>query len=119
MAGKAGLVQDVPFAGFVREHGILDFRAVELTLDPEQNRSIRITMALGGQAKVGVLTFFVPAAAETVTLAGDGTLGARLRAHLMDAPAGMQAILTRFNHPLKRVLALRVGDVLAINPKIV
>ena len=46
MAGEAGLVQDVPFAGFVHEHGILDLRAVELTLDREQNRSIRVTMAL-------------------------------------------------------------------------
>ena len=60
----------------------------------------------------------MPAAAETVTLADDGTLGARLRALLMDAPARMQAILTQFKHPLKRVLALRVGDVLAINPKL-
>ena len=41
-------------------------------------------MALGGAAKVGVPTLFVPSAAETVTLAGDGTLGALLRAHLMD-----------------------------------
>jgi len=114
--GEAGLAQKVPFAGFVCEHGSLGLRAVELTLDPGQYRSIRITMALSEEAKVGVLTFFLPAAAETVTLAGDGTLGARLRAHLTEAPAGMQAILTRFNHPLQRVLALCVGDVLAINP---
>jgi flagellar motor switch protein FliM len=113
-AGEAGLAQKVAFAGFVREHGSLGLRAVGLTLDPGQYRSIRITMAHGGEAKVDVLTFFVPSAAETVTLAGDGTLGARLRAHVMDAPAGMQAILTRFNHPLERVLALRVGDVLEI-----
>lgn len=116
VAGEAGLAADVPFSGFVREHGILDLRAVELTLDPGQYRSMRITMALGDDAKIGVLTVFVPAAAAAWGGADGGTLGARLRPHLMDAPAGMQAILTRFQHPLKKVLALKVGDVLPIDP---
>jgi len=116
VAAEAGLAQDVPFSGFVRERGIMDLRAVELTLDPGKYRSMRITMALGGDAKIGVVTFFVPAVGGATKASSDGTLGARLRPLLMDAPAGMQAILTRFNHPLERVLALRVGDVLPINP---
>lgn len=116
VAGEAGLGRDVPFSGFVREHGILDLRAVELTLDPGKYRSMRITMALGDDAKIGVMTFFVPATGGA-RAADEGTLGARLRPHLMDAEAGMQAILTRFEHPLGRVLALRAGDVLPIDPR--
>ncbi len=117
VAGEAGLARDVPFSGFVREHGILDLRAVELTLDPGKYRSMRITMAFGDDAKVGVMTFFVPASGGARSLADEGTLGTRLRPHLMDAEAGMQAILTRFEHPLKQVLALRAGDVLPIDPR--
>ena len=115
VAAETGLSGDVPFTDFVREHGVLDLRAVELTLDPGQYRSMRITMALGDDAKIGVMTFFVPAH-EAGGDVEHGSLAARLRPHLMEAEASMDAVLTRIEQPLQKVLTLKVGDVLTLDP---
>ncbi len=116
-ADETGLARDVPFHGYIREHGILGRRAVELTLDPGQYRSMRIAMVLGGEAKTGAVTFFVPVREGRAQVSGEDTLGARLRPHLMGAPAAMEAVLARINQPLERVLAFAVGDVLPIAPQ--
>ncbi len=116
-ADEAGLSADVPFHGYAREHGILGLRAVELTLDPGQYKSMRITISLGGDAKTGALTFFAPASRGGGPTAGEASLGIRLRPALMNAPAEMQAILARVQQPLSKVLGFKLGDVVPVDAK--
>ena len=114
-AEVAEIAQELPFYGYARQHGMLGLRAVELTLDPGEYQSLRVTMSLGGGAKTGALTFYLPAwAGISGRLPVTGSLGEELRSNIADAPAVMEAILARVDEPLERVLGFQEGDVISV-----
>ena len=112
-ASEQGLVEELLTTGFTRDPGRLDLRAVELTLDPGQYRLLRVTMAFGADAKLGTLSFYAPLLAASGDDFGE-TLGRQLRAHLLDAPVELTAVLTRAPRSLDKILSLRAGDVLPV-----
>ncbi len=114
-ASAQGLASELLTNGYARVDGMLDLRAVELTLDRGQYRSLSVTMALGGDAKVGTLSFYAPASAASRDDEPGGTLGQQLRPHLLDAPVEMTAILARASRSLDEVMSLAVGDVFQVS----
>ena len=74
-------------------------------------------MGLGGEAKVGALTFFVPASGAGTQTKAVTSIGARLRPHILNAPAAMNAILARVNQPISKVMAFKKGDIVPIDAK--
>lgn len=114
-AKQQGVADALPIAGFTREQGLLGLRAVELTLDPGRYNRLRIAISLGGGAKIGTLSYFVPASLARVGGMSEDALGPKLRPHLMEAPVEMDVILTRLEKPLGEAMNFAAGDVIAIN----
>lgn len=115
---EQGLADELLTDGYLRSDGLLDMRAVDLTLDPGQYRSLVVKMALGGKGKTGTLSFFAP---KSATSSGDesrGTLGRQLWAHLLDAPVEMTAVLTRTSRTLDEIMSLKAGDVFPVSSEL-
>lgn len=116
LSDEQGLARELLYHGFVRQVGILDLRAVRLSLDPGNYASMRITLALGGGARTGCLHFFVSTGARVGVQESKRTLGGKIRPHVLSANALMQVVLTRVEEPLERVLAFKTGDLVEIDP---
>ncbi len=111
---EQGLAHELLTDGYIRSDGLLDLRAVDLILDPGQYRSLVVKMALGGEGKVGTLSFFAPKSAVSGGDEPSGTLGRQLWAHLLDAPVELMAVLTRASRGLDEIMALKSGDVFPV-----
>ncbi len=120
-ASKIAREQDVAesliILDYERQPGALGLRAVELTLDPGDYRSLRVTFALGGGAKIGALTYFVPKSGDGARIGDQQSLGDQLQPHLLTAPVELDVTLTRLVRPLDKVMQFEVGQVLPILPE--
>ena len=113
-ASEQGIAEEMLTNGYARDPGRLDLRAVALKLDPGQYRSLAVTMALGAEAKTGRLSFFAPRSAASDASEINGTLGSQLRAHLLDAPVEMTAVLSRVERSLDEIMSLSAGDIFPV-----
>ena len=113
-ASELGIAEEMLTNGYTRDSGRLDLRAVELKLDPGEYRSLGVTMALGAEAKTGSLSFFAPRSSASEGNEIDATLGRQLRAHLLDAPVEMTAVLARAERSLTEVMSLSAGDIFPV-----
>ncbi len=113
-AKEQGLTPELLTNGYARVDGLLDLRAIDLTLDPGQYGSMSVTMALGGDIKAGTLTFYAPVSTASQDDTFGSTLGHQLRPHLLDAPVEMTAVLARTSRSLDEVMSLNAGDVFPV-----
>ncbi len=114
-----GCAEVIPFYGYTRAPRQLSVRAVELMLEPIAYRSIRISLALGGAAKTGMLTLVVPESGQSVRQAVSGTVGQRLEPHILEAPLALDAVIDRFEMSLHDVLAFEPGQVIEVSRELI
>ena len=111
-ATEEGLLETLPMFGFERSRRVLNLRTVELTLDPQSYRTMKIDLSLGGGAKQGWLTFATP---ERRNSPGEVRgAGKPIHEHLRQIEAPMRAVLARISVSMERAKALKPGDILGV-----
>lgn len=107
-AEEGGFGEALTLSGYIRTNTTMDLRAAALTLDPGAYEMLRIVMSLDG-AKEGVLSFFLPPKYGAAAL-DEADQKDLLRAQLLHLPAEMDAVLTRINLPLSKVMSFAEGE---------
>ena len=99
---------------------VFDTRPLELMLPDLDYRRLRVSTAMGGDAKEGELVLILPAAPIVERGVDVGDLAVRaatswsetIRDQVMESTVAINAVLTRTTLPLAAASALKVGDLL-------